>query len=81
MKAHLRGAKIVITLYYFRVHHVWTSTIPLLWNIFTIFLHILVGQNPKIQMAKKLHVFISYNVMLDNIFLKQLYIKNDWNDL
>jgi len=38
------------------------------------FLHILVGQNPKIQMEKKLHIFISYNVMLNNICTKKMYI-------
>jgi hypothetical protein len=64
------GSRLLSHYNIFRVHHVWTSTIQLLWNIFTMFLHILVGQNPKNQMAKKLRIFISCNVMLENICTK-----------
>jgi hypothetical protein len=43
----LWGTKIVVTLYYFSGYHVWMSTMSLLWNIFTMFSHVMVDQNPK----------------------------------
>jgi hypothetical protein len=38
------------------------------------FLHIMVGQNPKNQMPKKLQYFISYDVILKYIYTKNIYV-------
>jgi hypothetical protein len=38
------------------------------------FLHIMVGQNPKKLNAKKTIYFISYDVMLEYICAKQIYV-------
>jgi hypothetical protein len=38
------------------------------------FLHIMVGQNPKMSNAKKTIYFISYDVMLKYICAKKIYI-------
>jgi hypothetical protein len=53
VKTHYWGAKIVVTLYFFWRSHVWTSSMSLLWRIFTMFLHIMVGQNPKKSHVKE----------------------------
>jgi hypothetical protein len=39
----------------FQGYHVWISTMSLLWKIFTMFLHMMVRQNPHKQMSRKLH--------------------------
>ncbi len=69
--------------------HIWTSTMSLLWKIFTMFLHIMVGQNPKKSNARGITHF--YFIWCDvRIYLCQKHIcwnvlKNanifkDWND-
>jgi len=37
------------------------------------FLHIMVGQNPKMSNAKKLCFLVSYDVMLDYIYTKKCH--------
>jgi hypothetical protein len=55
--------------------HNWTSTMSLLWRIFTMFLHIMVSQNPKKSNAKEAtFFFISYDVMLKYIFVSNKYV-------
>jgi len=53
----LRGPKIVVTLFFFQGSHVWSSTMSLLWRIFTIFMHIMVGQNPKKSNGRNITIF------------------------
>jgi hypothetical protein len=38
------------------------------------FLHIMIGQNPKKSNAERLHFLISYDVILENICAKNIYI-------
>jgi hypothetical protein len=38
------------------------------------FLCMMVGQNPKNQMPKKLNYFISYDVILEYIYTKKIYM-------
>jgi hypothetical protein len=90
VKAHYWGPKIVVTWYCLQEFYVWTSTMSLLWIIFTMFLHIMVGQNPKKSNAKEttFYYFIWCDVSIYlcqkkkhyNILKMQIYSKKDWND-
>jgi hypothetical protein len=86
----LRGGNYIVTLYFFQGYHVWTSTMSLLWRIFTNVLHIIVGQTQRNQVPKKMHFwnFIWCDVKIylkknpcHNVLKMWIYSWNDWNDL
>jgi len=70
----LGGARLLSYCIVFERYHVWTSTISWLWRIFTMFLHIIVGQNPKKSNAKK-STFLKFHMMwCSNIFEPKMYV-------
>ncbi len=52
---HTWGGGLLSHYIIFQGFHVWTSTMSLLWRIFTMVFHIMVSQNPKKSNAKKIH--------------------------
>jgi hypothetical protein len=90
VKTHDKVAKIFVTLYCFQRYHFQGkpfSTMSLIWKIFTMFLHMMVGQNPHKQMPKKLHfkIFIWCEVKVylcqktrDHNVLKNANIFKKW---
>ncbi len=87
VKAHYRGAKIFVTLYYFlRVPCLnFNHVMSLLWRIFTMFLHIMVGQNPNKSNSKEttffnliwcdVKVYLCQKYICHNIFLNENIFK------